>query len=200
MAQVESLFHKSYLFTVLSFFTKRGSVFKVIAIAGSLRQVSTNKTLLKAASLLAPEGMEITLYDGIGQLPHFNPDLEYPDSVKEFQNQIKTADGLIISSPEYAHGVSGTLKNALDWLVGSSEMADKPVALLSASTRSQIAQESLVEILKTMSAHVVSEASVGFDLLGQNKTEMDIAQDPVLSDRLKKALERFKAVIEVVKS
>lgn len=81
---------------------KRGSVIKVIAIAGSLRKVSTNKTLLKAAALLAPEGMEITLYDGIGQLPHFNPDLEYPDSVKAFQNQIKTADGLLISSPEYA--------------------------------------------------------------------------------------------------
>jgi chromate reductase len=178
---------------------KRDSVFKVIAIVGSLRQVSTNKTLLKAAALLAPEGMEITLYDGIGQLPHFNPDLEYPDSVKAFQNQIKTADGLIISSPEYAHGVPGTLKNALDWLVGSSEMVGKPVALLSASTRTQIAQESLVEILKTMSAHVVSEASVGFDLLGQNKTETDIAQDPVLFGRLKRALDRFKQVIEVVK-
>ena len=110
MAQVESFSVESYLFTVLPFFMKRGSVIKVIAIAGSLRKVSTNKTLLKAAALLAPEGMEITLYDGIGQLPHFNPDLEYPDSVKAFQNQIKTADGLIISSPEYAHGVPGTLK------------------------------------------------------------------------------------------
>lgn len=69
------------------------------------------------------------------------------------------------------------------------------MALLSASTRSQIAQESLVEILKTMSAHVVLEASVGFDLLGQNKTETDIAQDPVLSDRLKKALGRFKEAV-----
>jgi NAD(P)H-dependent FMN reductase len=174
-------------------------VFKIIAIAGSLRQVSTNKTLLKAAALLAPEGMEITLYDGIGQLPHFNPDLEYPDSVKAFQNQIKIADGLIISSPEYAHGVPGTLKNALDWLVGSSEIVNKPVALMSASTRAQIAQESLVEILKTMSAHVVLEASVGFDLLGQNKTESDIAQDPVLSDGLKRLLERFEEVMEAIK-
>jgi chromate reductase len=181
------------------FFRKRGSVFKVIAIAGSLRQVSTNKTLLKAAALLAPEGMEITLYEGIGQLPHFNPDLEYPDSVKVFQNHIKTADGLIISSPEYAHGVPGTLKNALDWLVGSSEMVDKPVVFLSASTRSQIAQELLVEILKTMSARVVLEASVRFDLLGLNKTETDIAQDPVLSDRLKRELTRFKEAMEVVK-
>ncbi len=199
MAQVESFSVESYLFTVLPFFMKRGSVIKVIAIAGSLRKVSTNKTLLKAAGLLAPEGMEITLYDGIGQLPHFNPDLETPDSVKAFQNQIKTADGLIISSPKYAHGVPGTLKNALDWLVGSSEMVDKPVALLSASTRSQIAQESLVEILKTMSAHVVSEASVDFDILGQNKTKTDIARDPVLSNRLKMGLGRFKEAIEAVK-
>ncbi len=149
---------------------------------------------------MAPEGMEITFYDGIGQLPHFNPDLEYTDSVKAFQNQVKTADGLIISSPEYAHGVPGTLKNALDWLVGSSEMVNKPVALLSASTRSQIAQESLVEILKTMAVYVVLEASVGFDLLGKNKTETDIARDPVLSDRLKKALGWFQEAIEAVKS
>lgn len=174
-------------------------MFKVIAIAGSLRQVSTNKTLLKAA-LLAPEGMEITLYEGIGQLPHFNPDLEYPASVKAFQSQIKTADGLIISSPEYAHGVPGTLKNALDWLVGSSEMVNKPVTLLNASTRSQIAQESLLEILKTMSAHLVPEASVGFDLLGQAKTETDIVQDPFLSNRLKRALAQFKEAIEGIKA
>jgi len=92
------------------------------------------------------------------------------------------------------------LKNALDWLVGSSEMVDKPVALFSASsTRSQIAQESLVEILKTMSAHVVLEASIGFDLLGQSMTETGITQDPILSERLKKALGRFKEAIEAVK-
>lgn len=83
--------------------------------------------------------------------------------------------------------------------MGSSELADKPVALLSASTRSQIAQESLVEILKTMSAHVGSEAPVDFDLLGQNKTETDIVQDPVLSDRLKRVLTRFKEAMEVFK-
>ena len=93
---------------------------RFLAISGSLRLASSNTALLRAAALVAPEGVEIILYRGLGDLPHFNPDLEAaePPSVTEFREQVRISDGLLISSPEYAHGVPGVLKNALDWLVG----------------------------------------------------------------------------------
>ena len=171
---------------------------KILAIAGSLRKHSTNKTLLKAAARLAPEGMEIVLYEGIGQLPFFNPDLKDPEpsQVTDFRARIRSVDGLIISSPEYAHGVPGVLKNALDWLVGGSEIVGKPIALLNASPRSSLAQDSLVEILKTMSSQLVREAFVAVLLLGKNMTEEEILSDPEMAGRLTQALEAFEMSIQ----
>src|SRR5438105_3467377 len=114
---------------------------RILTISGSLRSASSNTTLLRAAAALAPEGVEIILYDGLGDLPHFNPDLEEANlpSVMDFRARLRAADGVLISSPEYAHGVPGVMKNALDWVVGSGEFVDKPVALLNASPRSTYA-------------------------------------------------------------
>src|SRR6266496_3093591 len=111
---------------------------RILAISGSLRRFSSNTTLLEAAARLAPPGVEITLYDGLAELPHFNPDLEgsEPATVVNFRARIKGSDGVLISSPEYAHGVPGALKNALDWIVGSLEFPGKPVALINISPRS----------------------------------------------------------------
>src|SRR5262245_51288966 len=111
---------------------------RLLALSGSLRAASINTTLLRAAAMLAPEGVEINVYGGLGELPHFNPDLEgtEPSTVKDFWAQVRTCDGMIISSPEYAHGIPGVLKNALDWLVGGEEFIGKPVALFNASPRS----------------------------------------------------------------
>ena len=112
---------------------------RILAITGSLRRESSNTALLKAAAALAPPGTEITLYEGLGDLPHFNPDLEAnePRAVTDLRARIRAADGLLISSPEYAHGVPGVLKNALDWAsrpLAESPVLNKPVAVLSSST------------------------------------------------------------------
>lgn len=139
---------------------------KVLAISGSLRAGSSNMALLQAAAALAPAGMEITLFTGLGDLPHFNPDLddegvEPPPAVAALRAQVSAADGLIISSPEYAHGVPGSMKNALDWLVSYPDFAGKPVVLWNASAAGgQWAQASLLETLKTMSARVLVDASL----------------------------------------
>ena len=112
---------------------------RILAISGSLRTGSSNGTLLRAAAMIAPSGVEVVAYDGLGALPHFNPDLDdgdaLPDVVSRFRKEIADADGLMISCPEYAHGVPGTMKNALDWLVGGVEITGKPVALVNASAR-----------------------------------------------------------------
>src|SRR5437764_1175741 len=98
---------------------------RILAISGSLRAVSSNTALLRAAAALAPEGVEVELYGGLGDLPHFNPDLDDPDhkdrepaAVTDLRARVRSADGLLIAAPEYAHGVPGAMKNALDWLVG----------------------------------------------------------------------------------
>src|SRR5689334_7742067 len=111
---------------------------RIIAISGSLRSQSSNTTILKAATMLAPDGVSISLYEGLGMLPHFNPELEGAEgpAVLDFRRRIRESDGVLISSPEYAHGVPGSLKNALDWIVGTGELVDKPVALINASPSS----------------------------------------------------------------
>src|SRR5215211_1037478 len=129
----------------------------ILAISGSLRAASSNTAVLQALAALAPAGVTIAIYDQLAELPYFNPDLDRegdtpPASVAELRTQIGRAAGIVICSPEYAHGVPGVLKNALDWLVSSLEFPGKPVALLNISPRSTFAQASLAETLRTMSA------------------------------------------------
>jgi NAD(P)H-dependent FMN reductase len=137
---------------------------KVLAISGSLRAQSSNASLLRAVTLLAPAGMEVVTYDRLAALPHFNPDDDVdpaPDAVRAWRAAIKEADGILISSPEYAHGVPGALKDALDWIVSSGELMAKPLLLISASPGgAERAHEQLVEILETMDANVLKAASL----------------------------------------
>lgn len=175
-----------------------GAEIKILTISGSLRAASTNTRLLRAAALLAPPGMALVPYEGLGHLPHFSPDLDGPAPpvpVAELRAAVGAADGLLISSPEYARGVPGSLKNALDWLVGGPEMAGKPVALLNASPRSTHAQASLVETLRTMAAIVVTEASATVPLLGTKLDEAAMLASPEIAAPVREALAVFGTVI-----
>ena len=136
---------------------------KIAAISGSLRAGSSNTAVLRAAARLAPAGVEVVLFEGIADLPFFNPDFDgddVPASVGAMRALIGNVDGLLISSPEYARGVAGVLKNALDWLVGSHEFPDKPVALINTSPRATHALAALTLTLETMSARIATEACV----------------------------------------
>jgi NAD(P)H-dependent FMN reductase len=139
---------------------------RVVAISGSLRAGSSNSAMLLAAASVAPKGLDIVVYEGIGALPHFNPDLDgegatAPGPVAAFRALLASAEGVVISSPEYAHGVPGSLKNALDWIVSSGEFMGKPTVLINASPAGgKHAQASLVETLQTMDANVLVEASL----------------------------------------
>jgi NAD(P)H-dependent FMN reductase len=153
--------------------------------------MSSNTAVLRAARIVAPPGIEIILYPNLGALPHFNPDLDGdtpPQTVRELRSEVGRADGLLISSPEYAHGVPGCLKNALDWLVASVEFPGKAVALLNTSARATHAQAQLTEILTTMSARLVPEASVTLALPDQAADGADLAPDLEFSRTLRSAL------------
>ena len=104
---------------------------RMLAISGSLRAQSTNTTLLRATKLIAPAHIDIILYEELGTIPPFNPDLDVepgPPSVPRMHCNARLVT-LLLSAPEYAHGIPGALKNALDWVVGSGELSAKPVVL-----------------------------------------------------------------------
>lgn len=165
---------------------------ELLTISGSLRAQSSNTRLLHAAALLAPEGVSVTFYDRMNDLPHFNPDLDTepaPQPVTGLRAALRRADALMISSPEYAHGVPGVLKNALDWVVGSGELVNKPVALINASPRAVHAYASLAETLRTMSAMIVPEASITLSMLGSKAGAAEIAADPTMSPALCSAMD-----------
>jgi NAD(P)H-dependent FMN reductase len=165
---------------------------QILAISGSLRAASSNTILLNAAAAMAPEDVEIVFYRELGSLPHFNPDLdndEVPAVVSNFRHQLSNSAGVIISCPEYAHGVPGVLKNALDWVVRSGELFEKPMALFNASPRATYAQASLIETLTVMTARLIAPASITLPLMGRNLDEAGILSDPEFSTPVRLALE-----------
>lgn len=163
----------------------------ILGISGSLRSASSNTAVVRAAAALAPAGVEVEIYDGLATLPHFNPDLDVeplPSTVTALRDAVARADALLISSPEYAHGVPGSLKNALDWLVSGVEIVHKPVAVINASSRAAHAYASLTETLRTMSTVVVDDASVTLALGSAQRDAAAILADPGLAASLRSAL------------
>jgi len=152
----------------------------VLAISGSLRKASINSAFCRAAARLAPGPMQVSVFMGMGSLPLFNPDLEAhpPSAVQNFRMAVSRADALIIASPEYAHGISSVMKNALDWLVSHEGTVYKPIALVNTSPRAHHAYGALREVLQTMSTHLVADACVTMPLLGECVTEKAMLSDP----------------------
>ncbi len=139
---------------------------KLLAIAGSVREESYNRALVRAMQQQCPEGSTMTVYDRIQDIPIFHPDVaddDLPESVQQLGSMIRDADGVIISTPEYAHGIPGALKNMLDWFVSSDALVFKPVVATSVSTSGLGGVRShspLVLILFAMNARVVVEGSI----------------------------------------
>lgn len=130
---------------------------------------------MRAAAKVGPAGTELVRYDGVARLPHFGPELDvepWPEEVVALRAQVGACEALVICTPEYAHGMPGSLKNALDWLVSALEPIDKPVLLVSASPSGAAhAHAQFMEVLRTMmgkhlvdgGAHVLSRARLDAD-------------------------------------
>jgi NAD(P)H-dependent FMN reductase len=166
---------------------------KVIAINGSTRSASVNLQLIRIIQQLSREKFEISIYEGIADLPHFNPDLDTdhpPQKITGFRNTLRSYDGILICSPEYAMGVPGTLKNALDWTVSSMEFSKKPVALITASSMGQKAHESLLETLRIIESSIGAHMQL---LISHARTKVT---DGKISDRetLEKVLQLINAL------
>jgi chromate reductase len=137
---------------------------RVLGISGSLRGDSHNNALLRAAAERLPAGAELVLYEGLGEIPPYDEDVELdgvPEPVHELREAIRGADGVLIATPEYNHSIPGQLKNALDWAsrpAGKSALNGKPAATIGASTGmfgAVWAQAELRKVLGAMGGRVL---------------------------------------------
>ncbi|MDR3693706.1 NADPH-dependent FMN reductase [Mucilaginibacter sp.] len=145
----------------------------ILAISGSLRAGSSNHTILRFLGQFVPNNTRYVIYEGLSLLPHFDPGLDNddpPEPVNALRKRLAEADGVIICTPEYAYGVPGSLKNALDWTVSSGSLVDKPLALITASTGGQNAHAALKLILGALSANMLEDATL---LISFIKSKMD---------------------------
>lgn len=133
---------------------------EILAISGSLRNFSSTHLLLKIIASLVPHDIVFEVYESIGDLPHFNDDPQPPMSVERWRKALQDADALLICTPEYAFGVPGSLKNAIDWTVSSGEFVGKPTALITAATGGEKAHAALLMILTALSANVKEEGTL----------------------------------------
>jgi chromate reductase len=136
----------------------------VVAVSGSLKDTSANSALLRAMADLDPE--QIDVWPGLATLPHFTPDDDGGAPVASLRAAIAGADAVLIATPEYAGGMPGSLKNALDWLVGTGELYEKQVAVVSAAPspeRGQHARRWVEEVVGFQGSHLVASFTVTQD-------------------------------------
>jgi NAD(P)H-dependent FMN reductase len=144
-------------------------VAKLLLISGSLRGGSTDSATLRTAAAMAPAGVEVEIYDGMGRLPHFNPDDDPADGVgldgevAALRAALGAADALLVSTPEYAGALPGSFKNLLDWSVGGGQMDAMPVAWINVSgaaapSGGADAHDSLRKVLGYTGSRIVEEA------------------------------------------
>jgi chromate reductase len=145
-----------------------GAPFRILGIPGSLRRHSSNRALLIAAQDVAPSGVELTIYDGLVQIPLYNADVDAegaPQAVRVFKDQIKASDALLIATPEYNYSIPGVLKNAIDWAsrpARESVLLRKPVALMGAggSTGTARSQLALRQVFVSTETYVLPKPEI----------------------------------------
>ncbi|WP_457130181.1 NADPH-dependent FMN reductase [Mucilaginibacter sp. HD30] len=169
-------------------------------MSGSTRKTSSNLNLIKAIAHLTSELFTITIFDGLSKLPHFNPDLDnefVPQEVKNFRKNLREAEGVLICTPEYAIGVPGTLKNAIDWTVSSMEFSQKPAALITASLSGEKAHQSLLGTLLILEARMTLETQLLISFL---KTKVSDEGKIIDDDTLNGVNKLIQSLTEIIKN
>lgn len=174
----------------------------ILAISGSLRAGSTSTSILRAAAELAPPTVTVTLYDGLEQLPPFSPERDKENTSEPVNNLrllLQKADAVLFCTPEYIHGIPGTLKNMLDWLASSGEFIDKPVSIISASPSDMggsRAHASLSYTLTVLMATVLERASLIVPFTRQRVDADGRVTDPILMQELQAVVDALAQAIQ----
>lgn len=178
-------------------------VMKILALSGSAREASTNTALLKAMGEIAPQSIEISVFNHLNSLPVFSPDEEgerTPVVVQSFIEAVAASDGIIISSPEYVRAIPGGLKNAIDWMVSRIEIIDKPIALVHASSRGDDMLSSLRRVLLTVSGNFFEHLFLRISLIGKSPEDIiELMRLPEYELQITSFLLNFAAEIQECK-
>lgn len=127
----------------------------ILAICGSLQAKSSNRALIDTAARVLPPDVRLSVYEGLRALPMFDPDLESERTlpiVDELRRAVAAADALLVACPEYGHSLPGSLKNAIDWLIGSGELEGKLVAITAAVPHPDRGRRGLAALAQTLGA------------------------------------------------
>jgi len=172
---------------------------KILGISGSLRANSSASAVLNIVAGLVPEQVELTIYNGLAEIPAFNDSNEIPEIVEAFIKLLSEADGVFFVIPEYAFGVPGALKNALDWTVSSSTaFPDKPVALITAATGGDKAHAAFLLTLKAISAKIPEGATLLLSFIRSKLNEKNEVKERTTLDSIKRVINSLIDQIEQV--
>lgn len=164
---------------------------KILAISGSIRSESSNAAVLKAVQKIMPDKNTKWVDFKISDLPFFDPELQFheatPQVARDFRNQASDADFILISTPEYAHGIPGILKNALEWLICEETMKKKVIVFVASPSGGDYVKQYLLETLKTMDLIAGEEMT-----LVLRSARQDISKDgEILNPKLKAEMTQF---------
>ena len=171
---------------------------KIFAISGSLREGSSNHTILNLLGSWLPGNISYDIYNGLSTIPAFDPGLDTgapPAPVANLRKQMAEANAVIICTPEYAFGIPGALKNALDWMVSSASLSGKPTALITASTGGENAHSALIKVLGAIDAHLVEGATLLISFI-RSKIDDEGNIDKETAAKLRVVLSELIGVIE----
>jgi chromate reductase len=167
---------------------------KIFAISGSLRDASSNHKILQLLGKMMPAGTNYTLYDGLRDIPAFDPGIDTgnpPAPVSDLREKVLQAGGIIICTPEYAFGVPGALKNALDWTVSSGSFSGKPTALITASTGGENGHEAMIKILGAIDAKLTPETTLLIQFVRSKMDADGNITHPETAQKLRTLIEVF---------
>jgi len=152
----------------------------ILGINGSIRNNSSSHTVMNEVINNLPANVKFSLFEQLADIPAFDGSESDPDPVAHFKSQINQADAIIICTPEYAFGVPGALKNALDWTVGSGNFMNKPVALITASSQGEKGHEALQHILTAIAAKLDPVTTLLISFIRAKVKDGSISDAPTL--------------------
>lgn len=162
----------------------------ILAIIGSASENSSNLKLVEQIAVLTIDNFDLTIYNDLKLLPHFDPKLSVsnpPEQIIELRKSIEVADGIIICTPEYVFSIPSGLKNAIEWCISTTIFSDKPIGLITASANGQKGHEELQLIMKTAMAKFTDETSL---LIQGTKGKFD-KQGNLIDSETKIQLDKF---------